>query len=293
MGIIASPRLLGLRNVWGARWHLAVLLLAGCSAVTAARAETAPPAAAPATHAALDWSAPYRWVHVDNVAKDRLEVFETARHGWLQALRQGDSLLADGRPLFWGHRAVEQSTYFTFYPFRRFGELDTRRDAVRATQAIVGKEALSRYDSADSVLIAPHYSQIWRRSPDDDYVPAGSESCTELTAAGGWLETRVPSFDTGAALDSLWQELRATLAAERYPLVCRVFQDVYGSSTVFCLWMAPDRATLQAAPTLQDVVRRHLGKDAAQRFWQRLDAVFPVTSTLAVERRADMSNLGK
>jgi hypothetical protein len=293
MGHGGLPRLLELRWAWAVRRRLAGVLLTGLALATPAFADPPAPAATPSTHAALDWSAPNRWVHVDNIAKGRLEVFETARHGWLQALRQGDSLLADGRPLFWGHRAPEPGTYFTFYPFRRFGELDARRDAVRATQAVVGKEALARYDSADSVLVAPHYSQIWRRSADDDYVPAGSESCTELTAAGGWLETRVPSFEAGAVVDSLWKELRTALAAEHYPLVCRVFVDVYGSSSVFCLWMAPDSATLQAAPALKDVVRRHLGDAQAKQFWRRLDAVFPVTSTTTVERRADMSNLGK
>ena len=250
-------------------------------------------AGAPSTHASLNWSAPYRWVHVDNIGADRLATFEAARAGWLQALQQGDSLLADGRPLFWGHRAKERSTYFTFYPFARFGDLDARRDAVRATQAVDGKDALARYDSADSVLVPPHYSEIWRRSPDDDYVPAGGETWTERTAACGWMEFRTPSFVEGAAIDSLWNVLRAALVAEHYPLVCRVLQNVYGPSAVVCMWMAPDSATFRAAPRLEDVVARHLGAAPATQFWKRLDAVFPITSTLTVERRPEMSNLGR
>lgn len=269
---------------------------------TAGPAAAAPAAPAPpattnphlSTHASLDWTAGFRWVHVDNIAPDRLDVFERARHGWLQALRQGDSLLADGRPLFWGHRAKERSTYFTFYPFTRFGEIDARRDAVRATQAAIAKGALELYDSGDSVLVPPHYSQIWRRSADDDYVPpAGGEACTELTGFGGWLESREPSFDHGATVDSLWTVLRTALAAERYPIACRVYQNVYGSSTVFCLWIAPDEATLKQAPSVPDVVRRQMGEARAARFWRDLDRLFPVTSTLSVLRRPDMSNLGK
>jgi hypothetical protein len=158
------------------------------------------------TQASLDWNAPYRWVHFDNTGPDPSGVFEKARVEWLQALRQGDSLLADGRALFWSHRSKEHSTYFTFYPFTRFGELDARRDAVRATQAVVGKDALARYDLGDAVLVPPHYSQIWRRSPDNDYVPAGSEALTERTAACGWFEFRTPSFVEDAAVDSLWKK---------------------------------------------------------------------------------------
>jgi hypothetical protein len=255
-------------------------------------AAVAPGAGAQSTHASLDWNATYRWVHVDNIGPDPSAVFERARAGWLQALRQGDSLLADGRPLFWSHRAKERSTYFTFYPFTRFGELDARRDAVRATQAAVGKDALARYDLGDAVLVPPHYSQIWRRSPDDDYVPAGGEAWTDRTAACGWMEFRTPAFED-AAVDSLWKELRVALAAEHYPLTCRVLQNVYGSSDIICMWLAPDSAALRAAPRIKDLVTRHLGADPARKFWKRLDSVFPVTSTLTVERRPELSNLGK
>jgi hypothetical protein len=272
------------------RWHWIGSVLFGgfCVAVLADAC-----AGALSTHASLDWSGTFRWVHVDNVAPDRGPVFERARAGWLQALRQGDSLLADGRPLFWAHRAKDRSTYFTFYPFARFSDMDARGAAVRATQAAVGRDALERYDSGDSVLVAPHYSEIWRRSPDDDYVPEGNESLTELTACCGRLEVRDPSFTNGAEVDSLWKVLRTALAEERFPLVCRVFQNVYGPRDVFCLWMAPDSAALMAAPPLAVVMERHLGAAKAMEFMKRMDAVLPVTSSLAVERRQEMSNLGK
>lgn len=270
-----------------------LLLAAGLWCGIGILAVTGAHAGALSTHASIDWSAPYRWVHVDNVAPDRGPVFESARAGWLQALRQGDSLLADGRPLFWGHRAKERSTYYTFYPFAHFSDLDARGAAARATQAAVGREALQRYDSGDSVLVAPHYTEIWRRSAEDDYVPEDGASWTERTACCGWLEVRAPSFTNGAELDSLWKELKAGLAAERFPLVCRVFQNVYGPRDCFCLWMAPDESALQAAPPLADVMTRRLGAEKAREFWTRLDAVFPVTSSLPVARRPEMSNLGK
>lgn len=245
------------------------------------------------THATLDWNAPYRWVHVDNIAASRLAVFESARRRWLHELRQGDSLLADGRPLFWAHRSAAHSTLYTFYPFTRFGELDARRDAIRATEAAVAAGALADYDSADSVLVPPHYSQIWRRSADDDYVPEGGSNLTELTAGAGWLEVRAPAFFAGDAIDSAWTELRTILKFEHYPLVCRVYQNVYGSNDAMCLWLAPDAEMLRAAPSLTDVILRHFGALRAPGFWRRLNAVFPVTSTITLERRPELSNLGR
>jgi hypothetical protein len=72
-----------------------------------------------------------------------------------------------------------------------------------------------------------------------------------------------------------------------------VFENLYGSSDVICMWLAPDSTTLRAAPSVADVMARHLGATRAARFMRRLDSLFPVTSSLAVERSTAMSNLGK
>lgn len=267
-----------------------------CFLIIVALAVGAQNAAAQSSHASLNWSAPYRWVHVDNIAPERTQVFEAARHGWLQALHQGDSLLPDGRPLFWELRGADHSTFYTFYPFARFGELDTRRDATLATQKIAGKEALDRYDSADSVLIPPHYSQLWRRVPDFDYVPPGSDSLTALTektATCGWVEFRSPDFYHGDESDSLWKEISSALTAEHYPLTCRSFQNVYGSSELIRMWLAPDTATLQVAAPVKDALARHLGAARAKEIFARFDKVLPISTSLTARRRADMSNLGR
>jgi hypothetical protein len=269
------------------RVALGVLLVVGALAVGAQKA------ASQSTHAALDWAAPYRWVHVDNIAAERTQVFEAARHGWLKSLRQGDSLLADGRPLFWEHRGDDHSTFYTFYPFTRFGELDARREAILKTQRVVGREALDRYDSADSVLIPPHYSQIWRRAAGFDYVPPGGDSLTEKTAACGWLEFRTPDFYHGDESDSLWKEISAALTAENYPLACRSFWNVYGTGDLIRIWLAPDSTTSRATRPVKDVVARHLGAARAQEIFNRLDEVLPTSTLLTARRRADMSNLGR
>ncbi|MBI5867302.1 MAG: hypothetical protein HZB43_03290 [candidate division Zixibacteria bacterium] len=253
----------------------------------------AQPVAAQSSHAALDWATPYRWVHVDHIAPERTVVFESARHGWLAALKQGDSLLADGRPLFWELRGKDHSTFYTLYPFARFGELDARREAALSTQRIVGKEALDRYDSADSVLIPPHYSQIWRRSPDFDYVPSGVDSLTEKIAPCGWIEFQTPDFFRGDECDSLWKEIAGALTAEHYPLTCRSFWNVYGDGELIRMWLAPDSATLMAAPSVKDVVAHHFGADRMRNIFDRLDKVLPTTVSQSSRRRTDMSNLGR
>jgi len=284
--LIAVGRTLS-RYASSSRVALGVLTIFATVAVVAQNA------AAQSSHSALDWAATYRWVHVDNIAQARTQVFEAARHGWLKALKQGDSLLADGRPLFWELRGDDHSTFYTFYPFGRFGELDARREAVLATQRIVGKEALDRYDSADSVLIPPHYSQIWRRAPDFDYVPPDHDSLTERTATCGWIEFQTPDYYRGDESDSLWKDITAALTGEHYPLTCRSFWNVYGTSDLIRMWLAPDSATLRAALPVKDAVARHLGATRAQEIFSRLDKVLPTSTSLPARRRADLSNLGR
>lgn len=101
---------------------------------------------------------------------------------------------------------------------------------MRATQSGVGEDAVTRYDSADSVLVAPHYSQIWRHLADEDFVPAGRDTLAEVTAACGWMEDRVPAFGGGGAIN------------------------------LYLLWLAPDAATLAGALPVGEVLARHLGR---------------------------------
>jgi hypothetical protein len=244
-------------------------------------------------HASLNWSATYRWVHVDNIAAGRSDVFEAARRNWLQKLRVGGAALADGRPLFWEHRVKDKSTYYTFYPFDRYEELDVRREAILATQRVVGKGAVDLYDSADSVLVPPHYSQIWRRVPSLDYIPTGVDSLTERTSTCGWIEFQHPAFGAGNEIDSLWKEIVTALSAEHYPIECRSFQNVYGNSELTRMWLAPNDAVLRATQPMRTVIERHLGVARAREIFAKLDIILTTTSSEHVERRTDLSNLGK
>ena len=133
------------------------------------------------THRDLDWQAPKRWVHVDTVDPKKALLFENARRAWLAVLHQDGQVLGDGRPLFWQARGGPVYTYFTFYPFRRWAEMDTRAEMIDQMEKVVGEEAVKTYDLGDAALVPPHYSQIWRRVPRSDITSSGSASLTEVT----------------------------------------------------------------------------------------------------------------
>ena len=143
----------------------------------------------PQTHRALDWTGPWRWVHVDNVDADRVPAFEDARLGWKKALRPDGVLLGDGRPLFWCARGDSVQTYFTFFPFRSWADLDTRSEMAKHN-AVVGETAVAAYDAGDASLVPPHCSQIWRRRDSADIAWPATSSLTELSAPVGRLERR-------------------------------------------------------------------------------------------------------
>jgi hypothetical protein len=245
------------------------------------------------SHRDLDWQAPLRWVHVDNVDGAKAQTFESARRGWLATLRTPDGLLGDGRPLFWHAGGSTVQTYFTFYPFRAWAELDARRDMVMQTQKAVGDSAVKIYDTGDSTLVPPHYSQIWRRSDQLDVLPASGDSLTELTGGAGRLEVHGFDFLRSDDFDRAWKALKDALVARAYPLTCRGFANVYGQGEYMLLWLAPDAARYRAAPPIADVLAQELGKEKCAAVLATLETVFPVQKSYEVERRPDLSNLGR
>ncbi len=162
----------------------------------------------PKSHRDLDWQAPRRWVHVDNVDAQKASLFVDARLSWLAKLRTDDGLLADGRPLFWHARSSKAGeTFFSFYPFRTWTDLDARGQMATETVKVVGEDALKAYDSGDEALVSPHYSQIWSRVAEYDIAVPATESLTELSATAGRLE--VHSVDI-----TRWERLRAVVEAD-------------------------------------------------------------------------------
>jgi hypothetical protein len=267
-----------------------------CSAaVYVALLASHPAAQTPQSHLDLDWQAPRRWVHIDNVDPQKAQLFENARKGWLAVLHKDGRLLGDGRPLFWHARAGAVQTYFTLYPFRLWADLDARSEMIDRTNKAVGDEAVKTYDLGDAALVPPHCSQIWRRLAASDITWAGSDSLTELTAAVGRLEIHQIDWWHWDEFEHLWNDVKSALVAQKYPLACRVFTNAFGSSQgeYILLWLAPDSARYQAAPTLQKALTQELGESKGGEVVASLEKLFPLRTSYEIEKRLDLSNLGK
>jgi hypothetical protein len=248
---------------------------------------------APKSHRDLDWQAPRRWVHVDNVDPQKASLFVNARLGWLATLRRDDGLLGDGRPLFWHARSSKAGeTFFSFYPFRTWADLDARGQMATETVKVVGEDALKAYDSGDEALVSPHYSQIWSRVAEYDIAVPATDSLTELTAMAGRLEVHSVDITRWDVFEQSWKQITDTLVAAEYPQACRFFRSTYGKGEYMVWWLAPDSAAYMSAPSIQDVLDAQLGSQRSAELRGALDAVFPVEAFYDVERRADLSNLG-
>lgn len=248
----------------------------------------------PKSHLDLDWQAPRRWVHVDNVDPQKAPLFVNARLNWLATLRRDDGLLGDGRPLFWHARSSKAGeTFFSFYPFRTWADLDARGQMAAETVKVVGEDALKAYDSGDEALVSPHYSQVWSRANNYDIAWSATDSLTELSAMAGRLEVHSVDITRWDVFEQSWKQLTDALVVAGYPLACRTFRSTYGKGEYMVWWLAQDSATYMSAPSIQDVLDTQLGSQKSAELRGALDAVFPVEEFYDVERRADLSNLGR
>jgi hypothetical protein len=249
---------------------------------------------APRTHADLDWQAPYRWVHVDNLDPAKAARFERARKAWLEALRKDGALLGDGRPLFWHARSSKAGqTLFTFYPFRAWADLDARRRMIDRTHKEVGEAAVKAYDSGDAALVSPHYSQVWHREAEYDIASAPAKDLNEQTAMVGRLEVRTIDVRRSEDFDRVWKRIANALALAGYPLACRAYTSTYGRGEAVLFWLAKDGASYAAARPLRAEMERQFGKKEAEKLLDTLEEVFPLQESYEVERRPDLGNLGK
>jgi|GEM_PF-2242456 len=251
----------------------------------------------PKSHLDLDWQAPRRWVHVDNVDPQKVQLFENSRKGWLATLHQDGQVLGDGRPLFWHARARTGAvqTYLTLYPFRLWADLDARNEMIVQTEKVVGEEAVKTYDLGDDALVPPHYSQIWRRLETSDIAWSGSDSLTELSAVSGRLEVHQIDWWHWDEFLQLWNNVKEALVAQKYPLACRVFTNAFGNSQgeYILLWLAPDSTQYRIAPPIPKVLAQELGKRKSKEIVAMLKKIFPLRESYEIERRLDLSNLGK
>ena len=247
------------------------------------------------SHRDLDWQAPKRWVHIDTVDPQKAQIFENARKAWLVTLRKDGQLLGDGRPLFWQARGGAVYTYFTFYPFRRWAEMDARGEMIEQTEKVVGADAVKTYDLGDAALIPPHCSQIWRRLAGSDITWPGSASLTEVTAAMGRMELHEVGFENWDEFELTWKAVQEALTAQKYPLACRVFSNAFGRNQgeYILMWLASDAAQYHGAPTLKAALQQALGVPKSKALLASLEKTFPLKQSFEIEKRPDLSNLGQ
>jgi hypothetical protein len=173
--------------------------------------------------------------------------------------------------------------------------MDARRDMAIRTDSLVGAAAVTQYDSGDSALVPPHYSEMWRRQQGSDIAWAGTDALTDVTALAGRMEFHQMDEARWEEATQLWDSLKSALVAEHYPLACRVYVNMFGHSggQWILFWLAPDKAAYNAAPPVITTLEKAVGREQAAAMFARLDALLPAKETYEVERRVDLSNLGR
>jgi hypothetical protein len=217
-------------------------------------------------------------VHVDTLHPDKIDQFEQARVRFVQLLRQRRT--SDRRGLY---LKIGGNTYYSVVSFGAFADLDRlRAERVRAVQPF--KSAVDEYDRlSDESLVFPHASEIWSAEPALSYLPTGMrlEDAQQLV-----IEDIKPTADYEAA----WKPIAAALLQAKFPVERRSYFSAYGSGRTLSFWLAPSRAVLKAAPTLQQALVAAVGETRAEellRAWR--DCVLH-QQTLDVEARPDMTS---
>jgi hypothetical protein len=254
----------------------------------------AKPAATPTTLAASstrstssnDPPPDYLAVHIDTVARESFDQFVDARHEWLAQLRKVG--VTDGRGVF---LQVGDGAFYSVRRFTRFGDFDTRGDAIEKSLEALPKEARERYDRlADTSLVFPHTSQVWSSVADLGYAPATGAGDERSACCGSLIveDVRADPASSKAYSDAT-TAMNAALAEARYPLTRTTYHTVFGAGHVFTLWLAPSKETLDAAGSVEDAVARVQGAGRAAELKAAIDAVVAHRDTAALVVRHDMT----
>jgi hypothetical protein len=216
-------------------------------------------------------------VHVDTLDPAKLGQFEAARVRWVAALRARG--LSDRRGLY---LKIGDHTYYSVVPFGRWGELDRLGQERQRTNDKMGAAAAAYDRESDDSLVFPHASEIWRELAGLAYLPTGRplEQALELV-----IEDVKPMHDYEAA----WRPIAAALATVNYPVERRTFFSSYGSGRHLSFWLAPSRAVLDAAPTLQQALVTAVGEAQAALLLQGWQACVLRTQTFVVDVHPEMT----
>jgi hypothetical protein len=186
-------------------------------------------------------------VHVDTLAPDKLATYEAARVRYAAALCARG--LDDGRGLF---LKVGDRTYYSVAPFVGYRQLDRMGAKTARVDGRMGPAAKQYWHDSDQSLIFPHGNEIWRERPALGYLPTGRGLGDAQTVV---IEDIDPQQDYEAA----WRPIAEALAMVKYPIERRTFFSAYGTGRYLSFWLAPSRASLAAAPTLEQAVVAAVG----------------------------------
>ncbi len=214
---------------------------------------------------------PRRKVHVDHLDPAKVAQYEAARRDWVAWIK--DHHVADP----WGGTffQVGGSTFLTVRAFTTWAELDA------TSTAKLDAKAQAAYNTrSDAALVPPHHNEIWVREPDLDL------GASDVAGFGRIAFDEIKLDDDGAA----WREIKAELVAAKYPLVRIGFFSQFGSGRQISLWLAPTRAAYTAAPTIDQVLEKRLGKDRAATLLARWRGTVVEHDEQELIVRADLSD---
>lgn len=210
-------------------------------------------------------------VHVDTIDPKKVREFESARVRWVERLRATHQ--TDRRGLY---LKIGSNTYYSVVPFARWRELDAI-GAARARASAALPQDSEQYDRlSDAALEFPHASEVWREEPELSYAPTGR-------ALGDAVQVVIEDVKPTADYDAAWKPIAAALAQARFPLERRTFFAGYGSGRTLSFWLAPSRAVLAAAPTLEQALTAVLGEQRARALLAAWRACVVSSQTLDVE----------
>jgi hypothetical protein len=260
-----------------------------CACATTQSASPAPAATTAESSAPrLDWTAAWRWVHIDRIDPARIALFEDARRTWLATLGPPGRRRQDGRALFFSGRDGDAAIYYTLYPYATWSDLDARSAAAKATQQAVGTTAVQAYDAGDAALVPPHRSELWTHLDGSDVIVA-NEPALEPDARAIVIEyRRMPTAEAGAEFDRVWSRLQKALQERGDTATVRAYWSLYGSGELVLVWLAHDESML--APS-NDGLAKVGRSDGGAAMLADLERLAPRRTRLALTRRDDLSNL--
>ena len=216
--------------------------------------------------------APRRRVHIDHLDPAKVGQFEQARKDWVAWIAAHH--VADP----WGGTMLQVggSTFLTVRSFTTWAELDAK-----PTGTLDPKAQKLYNDRSDAALVPPHHSEIWVREPELDHAaiePAGFGTIT------------YEDIKLDDSYEKAWAEIEKELVAAKYPVTRVAFFSQYGSGKLISLWLAPTKAAFAAAPTIDQVLVKRLGKAKADALLARWRGAVVARDEKELVVRADLSN---